>query len=764
MDRKYTYNVLEFDKILYLLSKETDTSIAKNDILKLEANTSKQYVEKQLDITQEAFNILSYTDAFIFTGRVDIYKYLTLVEKDGFLSSHEFIDILNHISVVKRLNKYAQELDVSNIPFFRSLIIKLTMLNELDEELTRCLDNEGNVKDSASFEIKKLRKNIASKENEIKNKINHIMISKKSMLSERIITIRNNRQVLAVKAEYKHVFGGLIHDESISGQTIYIEPDSCVGLNNNLIEFKSKLNNEIDKVLIYLSNFIKNRTDDIRTNLYVIKEIDIMFAKAKYSKKIDGHRVNFSSDNFVNLIGARHPLINRDLVVSNDIIFNENILIITGANTGGKTITLKTVGLFALMNQIGLFISCGPNSSLPIFDKIFTQMGDNQSLESNLSTFSSHVLDLKFIIENATSSSLVLLDEIGNGTNPSEGSALAIAILEELNSRNCKVIATTHYNELKEYATTRNYVLSSSVKFNVSKLTPTYKLKLNSTGHSYALMISERMGLPKKIITNAKQILNDNLDQNLILLEKLSEKESVFSEEKDKFNEEKKAFAKEKAELNHKISEINDSSIKIINRAKNEANTIINNAIKQSDKLIIELKSEQKHHQLLKTKKRLEAELFKEKQKKKMSDIEIIEGDEVLVLPFESKAVVVKKINDDTFEVLIGNMKSSVKKSNLIFNYRSKNKNKSEVTLNVNKKTNLKIDLRGLRVEEARLALDNYLDRVKISNLPYITIIHGYGTGAVRKMVIELLEKKNYNYRSGGANEGGSGATIVEFK
>lgn len=765
MDRKYTYNILEFNKILELVSKEAQTSLAKEEILSLEAVGDINKVNSMLDITDEAYRILTFSDTIIFSGKVDIYSYLKHVEKDGFLQANEFVDIYNHISIIKKLFKFANELKIDNIDYFNKLISKLTVLEELEEELTRCIDHEGNIRDSASFEIRKLRKSIVTKENEVKNKINQIMISKKDMLSEHIITLRNNRQVLAVKAEYKHIFGGLIHDESISGQTVYIEPDACVTLNNSVVELRSKLNNEIEKILRYLSSYVKNRINEIETNLYVIKEIDLMFAKAKYAKKIDGYRIQISTDKSVRLIGSRHPLIDKTEVVANDIIFEkENIMVITGANTGGKTITLKTVGLFALMNQVGLFVSCNNNSCIPVFDKVFTQMGDNQSLENNLSTFSSHILDLKFIIENASSTSLVLLDEVGNGTNPNEGSALAIAILEELYNRGSKVIATTHYNELKEYATSNDYVLSASVRFDTKNLSPTYKLVLNSTGLSYALMISERLGISKAIVDNASNILENNMDQNMNLIEKLDAQKVEFEEAKSNFELEKKKFEIEKYELESKIIDIEQTSEKLIKRAKSEANAIIDEAIKQSEAMINTLTKEQKHHELLKSKQKLEEQMHHEEQLKKQSSKEILVGDEVLVLPFESKATVLKKISDNEYEIAMGSIKSVVKKENLIFNYRNKKVKKQQATHVVNKSVSTKLDLRGFRVEEARIELENYLDKIKLSNLPFVTIVHGYGTGAVRSMVIEHLRSNKYNFRSGGAGEGGSGATVIEFK
>lgn len=766
MDRKFTYKMLEFNRVLELVSKEAQTIVAKDEINNLEALSDVSKIKTLLDITDEALKIITYSDTIVFSGKIDIESYIKLVEVDGFLKADELLDVLNHIEVIKRLLNYSKEIDIENLDYFNSLINKLTKLDELETELTRCIDINGNIRDSASFEIRKCRKSISSKENEVKNKMSTIMNSKKNMLSENIITVRNNRQVLAVKSEYKHIFGGLIHDESISGQTVYIEPDQCVPLNNSIVELNSKLKNEIEKILRYISSFIKNRTSEIRTNIYVIKQVDIMLAKARFAKKYDCSRAQISENRNMKLLNARHPLIDRIEVVANDIILNDQTsMIITGANTGGKTITLKTVGLFALMTQVGLFITASDKSKIPIFDKIFTQMGDNQSLENNLSTFSSHILELKYILENSTSNSLVLLDEIGNGTNPSEGSALAIAILEELHKRNATVFATTHYNELKEYAEANDYVVPASVKFDTKTLTPTYKLMLNTSGLSYALMISERLGLSKDVVDNASLILEENIDQSVNLIDKVNEQKLMLDDLEEKLAKEIEDVEKLKLSLSKKQDEVVESSKKIVARAKAEANTIIEDAINKSNSLINKLSKTNKHHELLETKKKLEDEKFKELELKKKSEVKIEIGDEVLVLPFESKAKVLKQVNPNEYEVLMGSIKSVVKKENLIFNYRSKNTIKKHTTSTVvNKSINTSLDLRGLRVYEAEEALDSYLDKAKLSSLNQVTIIHGYGTGAVRKMVIDVLKRRNIEFRSGGAGEGGSGATVVIFK
>ncbi len=763
MDRMHTYNLLEFNKVLDLVSSLAHTSIGKEHIRNLEAIFDEEKVNKLLDITEEGIKLITFSDSIIFSGKIDLNAYLKHVEVDGFLSAKELLDFLNHIDIVKKINSYYNSLKMNEINYFSSLVDKLSLLTELEFELDRCIDVNGEVRDSASFEIRKYRKTITSKEVEVKNKLNQIMSSKSKMLSENIITIRNNRQVLAVKSEFKHIFGGIIHDESISGQTVYIEPEECVSINNTIFEVKSKLRNEIEKILRYLASFIKVRIDEIRQNLFVFKEIDVMFAKARYALSINAIRATISKDKGIELINARHPLIDNSEVVSNDIVLKEEkLMVITGANTGGKTITLKTVGLFALMNQVGLFISANERSVIPIFDKVFTLMGDNQSLENNLSTFSSHLLDLKFIVENSSKNSLVLLDEIGNGTNPSEGSALAIAILEYLCDKGCKTIATTHYNELKDYAHSKDYVMNASVKFDTKNLSPTYKLLLNTSGLSYALMISERLGLDKNIVKNANKILEENQDSNTVLLDNLANEKIKLEELKDSLSLKKQELTMMKELLEKQKQEMVLNEETILARAKSEANKIIDEALSKSQAMMKKFSKVNKHHELLEEKQRLELEKHRISEMKKQSDVALEVGDEVLVLPFESRATIKKVISDNEYEVMIGSIKSKVKKENLLFQSRVKKKpNKVVVSSSVSRKANTKLDLRGLRVEEARIELSSYLDKVKLSNLSQVTIIHGYGTGAVRKMVFEYLKSNKYEFRSGGEGEGGSGATVV---
>ncbi len=766
MDRLHTYNLLEFNKVLELVCNLAQTSTGKEKIANLEAIFDSKKVEKLLDITDEGIRLVTFNDTITFSGKIDLENYLKHVEVDGFLTASEFLDIYNHISVIKQIISYDSSLEIESVDYFKNLVSKLTLLDELEEELKRCIDINGNIRDSASFEIRKYRKNITSKETEVKNKLSSVMNKKSSMLSENIITIRNNRQVLAVKSEYKHIFGGIIHDESISGQTVYIEPEECVTINNSIVEFKNKLKNEIEKILKYLSSYVKVRSSEIRENIYVFTELDVMFAKARYARGIDAVRLKTSKSD-INLISARHPLIDSSVVVSNDIIIkDEKLMVITGANTGGKTITLKTVGLFALMHQCGLFVSASTKSTIPIFDKVFTLMGDNQSLENNLSTFSSHILDIKYILENTSSNSLVLLDEIGNGTNPSEGSALAIAVLEALCDKGCKTIATTHYNELKEYAQANDYVMNASVKFDTKNLTPTYKLMLNTSGLSYALMISRRLGLSAAVVDNATKILEDNVDNNVYLLDKISAEKIELEELKTSLNEQLAEVEKLKEEIETKQLEVESSQYQIISRAKKEANTIIDDALKRSEAMISQISKTGKHHELLNQKKQLEAEKHRiENLTKESSSVELEIGDEVLVLPFETKGVIQKQINDNEYEVLIGSIKSKVKKANLIFNYRKKKQvKKVKTTVNVSRKVNTSLDLRGMRALEASEELEQYFDKVKLSKLSQVIIIHGYGTGAVRKVVVEYLRSNNYQFRSGAEGEGGSGATVVTIK
>ncbi len=761
MDRKHTYELLEFDLVLNELATHSSNILAKNAIFELEASNDSKEVEKLLNITEEAFSILSKNHDFTFTGKIDIYRHLEHVNKEGFLVGDELLDIINHIENVVKLTKYAKQVENKNNVYFISLVEKLSMLSNVATELERCINVHGDIKESASFEIRKLKKQISSKEVEVKNKLNTVMNKKSKMLSENIITIRNNRQVVAVKQEFKHIFGGLIHDESLSGQTIYVEPEECVQLNHNISELKVKLKNEIEKIFIYLSKTIDNSSEEFKQNLYVFKEVDLMFAKARYAIKHNSFRLRISED--IKLYGARHPLIPRDEVVENDIILENRAMIITGANTGGKTVTLKTVGLFSLMNQCGLFCPTRDKSCIPIFNKIFAQMGDNQSLGNNLSTFSAHIMELKFILNNVNSKSLVLLDEVGSGTNPNEGSALAIAIIDSLINQGVRVFATTHYNEIKEYAIKNEKVSTASVKFDEINLNPTYRLLLDTVGVSYAILISERLGISKDIINKANKVLEENTDENMLILDRISEEKNKLLVKEDEI---KRLLLEQKnlsETLSIKESAIDSNATTIVKRAKEEANAIINDALKKSDSIVKELSKSQKHHQSRKKMKELEQEKFDLETRKSNDNIELIEGDEVLLLPFETKAKVLKVHNSKKIDISIGNIKSTVKRGDLIFNNRSNNVKKAVVTRTVTKSIKNKLDLRGMRVYDAQLAIENYFDEAKLSKLSEVTVVHGYGTGAIRNCVVEFLDSNKYEYRSGGEGEGGSGSTIVKL-
>ncbi len=761
MDRKHTYELLEFNKVLTEVSKFATTRLAREVIENLEAVSDKEKVVSMLDITAEGYSIISKNDDFAFTGKTDIKAHLEHVKKNGFLVGEQLLDIVNHIENIKRLKKYFDGITSVSKEYFAKMMLKTSLLENVETELDRCVDNSGNIKDNASFEIRKYKKSISSKEVEVRNKINQVMNAKSKMLSENIVTIRNNRQVLAVKQEYKHVFGGLIHDESLSGQTIYVEPEECVSINNSIAELKVKLKNEIEKILIYLSKTINNTMVEFEQNLYAFTEIDLMFTKAKYALANNCYRLDISDN--INLIAAKHPLISPLEVIENDIVLNENAMIITGANTGGKTVTLKTVGLYSLMNQCGLFVPCRDKSSLPIFDKVFAQMGDNQSLDNNLSTFSAHIMELKFILDNYSKNDLILLDEVGSGTNPNEGASLAIAIIDTIASKGAKVIATTHYNELKEYALKTPYVSSASVKFDEVNLVPTYKLMLNTVGISYALLISERLGVCKEVIDKARQVLIENTDENMLILDRINEEQTRLSIKEEQLEKMMKEQDEKYQRLKIKESSIEDNADIMLKRAKEEANRIINEAVKKSDLIVKELSKDQKHHQARKRIEELENQKHQLEEKINNDNMVLQAGDDVLLLPFETKAKVVNVKSDNKIEILIGSIKSIVLRSDLIFANRSKKKKTAVVSKTISKKVKSKVDLRGLRVVEAREVLDNYFDDVKLSKLHEITIVHGYGTGAVRKMVFEYLNENGYEYRSGQEGEGGSGATVVKL-
>jgi DNA mismatch repair protein MutS2 len=758
---------LEFDKIRSLISDFAASEIGKEKVLSLVPFTDIEKISKHLDITDEALRLYSSYNSVPIYKLKNVSDHLKRSEIGAILNIEELLDIHSLLMNVMRIQLYAKKIELLDIVYFTDFCERMDGLKDLRDEIERCVDESGFVKDSASFELRKIRRDIKSKESTIKRKLDQIVATQSSMMSEPIVTIRNDRFVIPIKEEYKYSFKGIIHDQSSSGQTIYIEPQSTVDLNNQVNELMMKEQAEIARVLMFLSGLVSTHSEVLRQNMYFLGEIDLMFAKGKYAIETNAVRPLINDKDNINLLSARHPLIPADEVVANDIIIGSNYqtMIITGPNTGGKTVTLKTVGLLTLMAQSGIHIPCSKGSEIAVYEHFYADIGDRQSIELNLSTFSSHIVNIIDIVNAVNDKSLVLFDELGSGTDPKEGASLAISILEYTKEFGAKTIATTHYSEMKEYAKKKEYILNASVEFNMDKLVPTYKLMLGAAGHSNALDISRQLGMNDTIIDSARTILESNMTETDKMMEIVEKNMYDVRKKEERLDKLQADYERLFAEVSERDLQLEAIKAEYIKKAKVEANKIVEATQKEVESLLKSVKEAEKGHQVTEAKKSLEHLKHKEMETKKKAtkNIELMPGDIVEVLPFEQRAVLSEKLNNKEWEVLLGDMKTKVKISNLIFNSRPKPEKPKKAGQNVNKNVPMKLDLRGMTVVDALRDLDLYMDRVKLCNYPSVTIVHGHGTGAVRKACVDFLKRHGYTFRYGGSGEGGTGATIVEF-
>jgi DNA mismatch repair protein MutS2 len=664
-------------------------------------------------------------------------------------------------------------------------------LTPLLREIDRCIISEDTIADEASSQLHQIRRNIQNTHAKIRSNLNSIINNnnQKTMLQDPIITIRNDRFCVPVKAEYRSQFKGMIHDQSSTGSTLFIEPMSVVELNNGLTELAHEEQEEINRILAELSALAAMHMEALKINLDVMAELDFIFAKAELALKQNATLPLFNDNKEINLKKARHPLLSDKEVVPIDIYLGKsfNTLVITGPNTGGKTVTLKTLGLFSLMGQAGLHIPAFDGSSLTVFDEIYADIGDEQSIEQSLSTFSSHMVNIVDILKKATIDSLVLFDELGAGTDPTEGAALAMATLENLFARRVLTVATTHYSELKVYALSTEGVENASCEFDVTTLRPTYRLLIGVPGKSNAFAISKRLGLGDDIIEEAKALLQqkevrfEDLITDLEINKKaaIAEKEKAEKYRKEteilkrRFDLQKEAFEQKKQEM---LLEAKKEAYRITEAAKEEADRLIRHINRIADSAQIDTKALEESRSTLRqsmSKQENEMGLPKAKAKgTKAKDISV--GDTVFVAPFNGNGTVLSLPNNKgEIQVQMGIMKSNVSLKDVTVlqedSHQPKEVRKKASTKGVVTKAysiSTEIDLRGEMTVDALQVLDKYLDDAYLSKLPMVTIIHGKGTGALRSAIHKHLKKVKYvdSFRIGAYGEGESGVTIVEFK
>ncbi|RID86404.1 endonuclease MutS2 [Peribacillus asahii] len=779
-------NTLEFTKIKEQLVSHCTSSIGKDKAVQLAPSTDFDEVVRWQEETDESAKVLRLKGNVPLGGIFDIRPHAKRAQIGGMLSPIELMEIASTIRAGRVLNRFFEEMAEQEIEtvLLTEYIESLHPLIDLQQAITYAISEHGEVLDSASEQLRTLRNQLRTNESRVREKLESMIRSSNAskMLSDAIVTIRNDRFVIPVKQEYRSHYGGIIHDQSSSGQTLFIEPQAIVQLNNALQETRVKEQLEIERILTELSVKVGEYTSELLHNVAVLAQLDFVFAKARYAKKINGSKPQLNQEGRVKLFKAKHPLIPADVVVANDIFLGEEFttIVITGPNTGGKTVTLKTIGLCTLMAQAGLQIPALDGSEVAVFSAVYADIGDEQSIEQSLSTFSSHMVNIVEILEHVDHESLVLFDELGAGTDPQEGAALAISILDEVYKRGARVIATTHYPELKAYGYDREGVINASVEFDVESLRPTYKLLIGVPGRSNAFEISKRLGLNEKVINQARNHIGEETNQVETMIASLEASRRQAEEEEKEAADYLKQSEKLHRDLQQQIAEYYNERDKLMEKASTEAAAIVENAKKEAEKIIrdlrklrLEKQADVKEHELIDAKKRLEeaAPELKKSPKMAVSSQKRVwqPGDEVKVTSFGQKGYLIEKASSDEWHVQMGIMKMKVKEADLEF-IKSAQKEKQTKPLTTIKgkdyHVSLELDLRGERYENALSRVEKYIDDALLASYPRVSIIHGKGTGALRQGVQEYL--KNHRsvkrIRFGEAGEGGNGVTIVEFK
>lgn len=780
-------HVLEFEKVKEQLIKQASSSLGKEKAKALIPSSDYQEVVTSQEQTDEAAKVLRLKGNIPLGGLVDIRATVKRARIGGMLSAVELIEVAGTLYAGRQMKRFIEkmveeEIELRHLP---DLAEQIVILHDLERSISQCIDDNGYVLDSASETLKGIRQQLRTTEARVRDKLESMIRSSSAskMLSDAIITIRNDRFVLPVKQEYRASYGGIVHDQSSSGATLFIEPQVIVDLNNTLQQAKVKEKVEIERILTLLSQEVAEQSSEILQNVDCLADMDFMFTKAKYAKQIKGTKPLVNQEGVIRIVKARHPLLPINEVVPNDIELGTDFttIVITGPNTGGKTVALKTLGICTLMAQAGLQIPALDGSEVAVFKAVYADIGDEQSIEQSLSTFSSHMVNIVDILHKVDDQSLVLFDELGAGTDPQEGAALAISILDEVYNRGARVVATTHYPELKAYGYNRNGVINASVEFDITTLSPTYKLLIGVPGRSNAFEISKRLGLQEQVINMAKAQMSDESNEVDTMIASLESSKKTAENELVEAKNIRHEAEKLHKELQKQIIEFNEQRDSLFEKAERSAAEKLEEARKEAEQIIKDLRkmrkeqhAQVKEHELIDAKKRLEEaqpHFVKSKkiEKKQADKQEFLPGDEVKVISFDQKGHLVEKVSDNEWQVQMGILKMKVKEKDLQYIKRPKQEVQEKPLASVKGKdyhVPLELDLRGERFDNALLKVEKYLDDAVLASYPRVSIIHGKGTGALRTGVKELLKNHRSvkNTRFGEASEGGTGVTIVELK
>jgi DNA mismatch repair protein MutS2 len=791
--------ILEYHKIIEQLTSHASSEMGKTMCQTLTPMTNLMEIETAQEQTKDALSRVYQYGGLSFAGLTNITASLKRLDVQASLNTRELLDIARVLEITNNAKQYSdRDTEDTGYDSLDGMFNELIGMTPLLLDIRRCIIAEDEISDEASSALKQVRKTIKQTNQKVHAQLASIVnsSSNRSMLQDSLVTMRNGRYCIPVKSEYRGSFPGMIHDQSSTGSTLFIEPMSVVQLNNKLKELEIQELAEIERVLAALSEQVAMVAEDIAYNVEILSKLDFIFAKAQFARSYDGSEPIFNTDGIIDIKQGRHPLLDKKKVVPINVTLGDtfDMLIITGPNTGGKTVSLKTVGLFSLMGQAGLHIPAFQGSKLTIFDNIYADIGDEQSIEQNLSTFSSHMTNIVSILEEATSQSLVLLDELCGGTDPIEGAALAISILTNLLSRGVRTMATTHYSELKMFALSTDGIENACCEFDVDTLSPTYRLLVGIPGKSNAFAISRKLGLDPMIIEHANSQIDASVQDFESLLADLEKSKHIIEEEQEQIYNYKKEIEELKANLKQKQDDMKEKRAKILQDAREEAYLIVSEAKEVADEAIKKYNNWGKHPEQKNTKRmehkrsdlrnrmnELEKDMAYRGKKSKGShskdDFSI--GDSVFVssLNLNGEVVTLPNAKGDLY-VQMGMMRSLVNIKDLEIlksskqikkeeqREEAKSRNQGRTSMKKAATISPEINLLGLTVSEAVAKLDKYLDDAYLSNLNQVRVIHGKGTGALRKGIHQYLRKVNYvtSFKLAEFGEGDMGVTIVNFK
>lgn len=777
---------LEFNKIKEILSTFSCTYIGKEYCANLFPTNIKEDVKYSLKETQEAVNLISRNSCPSFYEIADISINLKNLESNNTLSIKSLLELTTILKLANELKEYFNKdfIENNDYPILCNLFIDLYSNKNIIEKINLCIIDENTIDDKASKSLSSIRKKQKNLEQDIRNKLSQMIHSStySKFIQDSLVTIRNDRFVIPVKEEYRSQIKGFVHDISNAGSTVFIEPISIFEMNNELNQLKIDENIEIEKILKDLSSLFYPYIEQLKMDSDLIGKLDFIFAKAKFSNSLNAITPIINDKKEINLINARHPLIDKNKVVPISVNIGNtfSVLLITGPNTGGKTVTLKNIGLLSCMACSGLNIPADEHSSIYVFDEIYTDIGDDQSISDSLSTFSSHMTNIVEITKKVTQNSLVLVDELGSGTDPIEGANLAISILEFFKNKKCITIATTHYQELKQYALVTNDFENASVEFDVNTLSPTYKLLVGIPGKSNAFAISKKLGLSDNIINKAKSLMSSDAVNIEELLKTIYDDKSLIEKEKEEIQKQLNQINLLRKSLERENSLLKQQELDLINNAKTKARNILLDAKEEATNIIKQLNNSKDSNQINTLRNKLNTDIknikitnSKNSSKEHIPSEEIKPNMEVYIPTFNKNGIILSHVNkSNEVQVQIGNIKTNININNI---EKISTSNKTNETSNTNlgytkisKTKNIKseINVIGLNVEEAIFVVDKFLDDCSLAKLQNVRIVHGKGTGKLRTGIHSFLKNNPHvkSFRLGTYGEGEMGVTVVELK